>query len=296
MSLSRWLVAPVLTALLAVSDGTAADRSQCPEMFLDGRMPRIGGTLGQGVVLCNMAYAAMDSALTRGPIWSAEVLTEENLEVAQRTRREGHFYPDARLSPGSRGELADWKHSGYDRGHLSPSGDFPGSVAQEQSYALSNVVPQTARLNRGAWEGVESAVRGLANTDGEIFVVTGVLFPDHDPVTVGPDHVMVPTGLWKAVYDPAANGAAVYVCANTDQPDCKVVSLALLQKWASIDVFPTVSDAVKQAVMPMPAIEESPYAATVRAEQSRAPGFSWTDRRVRSVLRTLQRALGQGRD
>ncbi|MBO1360284.1 DNA/RNA non-specific endonuclease [Acetobacter sacchari] len=289
-----WLLSMVVGLTTLGLGSGAYGKEACSDLFYEGRMPVLGGEFGHGRVLCNRAYAAMDSDVSRGPIWSAELLVEENLEVAARTKREGHFYPDARLPYGDRGELEDWKHSGWDRGHLSPSGDFAGVDIQEESYALSNVVPQAAGLNRGAWEGIESAVRGLANAEGEIYVVTGVLFPQGLlRRRVGPDGVMVPSGMWKAVFDPVAGGAAVYVCSNVDQPDCKVVSLAVLAHWAGIDVFPGLPDAVKQHVMPMPAIEESPYAASVREAQSRAGGFDWNDRRAREVLRMLQKALGR---
>ncbi len=270
----------------------AYGKETCSNLFFAGESPTLEGEFGHGTVLCNTAYAVMDSPVTKGPIWSAEYIVEENLEVAARTKREGYFYPDARLPAGYRGELADWKHSGWDRGHLSPSGDFAGLAAQQESYALSNVVPQAPGLNRGAWEGIEAAVRGLANAEGELYVVTGVLF-SHHRVSVGPDRVMIPSGMWKAVYDPIAEGAAVYVCANTNQPDCKIVSLEVLSRWAGIDVFPSLAVSIKQHIMPMPAIEESPYAASVRTEQSRANGFSWNDRRVKEVLRLLQKALGR---
>lgn len=270
----------------------AYGKETCSNLFFAGESPTLEGEFGHGRVLCNTAYAVMDSPVTKGPIWSAEYIVEENLEVAARTKREGYFYPDARLPAGYRGELADWKHSGWDRGHLSPSGDFAGLAAQQESYALSNVVPQAPGLNRGAWEGIEAAVRGLANAEGELYVVTGVLF-SHHRVSVGPDRVMIPSGMWKAVYDPIAEGAAVYVCANTNQPDCKIVSLEVLSRWAGIDVFPSLAVSIKQHIMPMPAIEESPYAASVRTEQSRANGFSWNDRRVKEVLRLLQKALGR---
>lgn len=270
----------------------AYGKETCSNLFFAGESPTLEGEFGHGTVLCNTAYAVMDSPVTKGPIWSAEYIVEENLEVAARTKREGYFYPDARLPAGYRGELADWKHSGWDRGHLSPSGDFAGLAAQQESYALSNVVPQAPGLNRGAWEGIETAVRGLANAEGELYVVTGVLF-SHERPSVGTDRVMIPSGMWKAVYDPIAEGAAVYVCANTNQPDCKIVSLEVLSRWAGIDVFPSLAVSIKQHIMPMPAIEESPYAASVRTEQSRANGFSWNDRRVKEVLRLLQKALGR---
>lgn len=195
----------------------AYGKETCSNLFFAGESPTLEGEFGHGRVLCNTAYAVMDSPVTKGPIWSAEYIVEENLEVAARTKREGYFYPDARLPAGYRGELADWKHSGWDRGHLSPSGDFAGLAAQQESYALSNVVPQAPGLNRGAWEGIETAVRGLANAEGELYVVTGVLF-SHERPSVGTDRVMIPSGMWKAVYDPIAEGAAVYVCAKVIPP------------------------------------------------------------------------------
>ncbi|MCP1203277.1 DNA/RNA non-specific endonuclease [Acetobacter oryzoeni] len=294
MGAGRWKGVMLALTLMVFGfhETRAYGKEGCQDLFYKGQMPVLGGEFGHGTVLCNTAYAAMDSSLSKGPIWSAEYIVEENLEVAARTKREGYFYPDARLPAGYRGELADWKHSGWDRGHLSPSGDFAGLTAQQESYALSNVVPQAPGLNRGAWEGIEAAVRGLANAEGELYVVTGVLF-SHHRVSVGPDRVMIPSGMWKAVYDPIAEGAAVYVCANTNQPDCKIVSLEVLSRWAGIDVFPSLSVSIKQHIMPMPAIEESPYAASVRTEQSRANGFNWNDRRVKEVLRLLQKALGR---
>lgn len=99
----------------------AYGKETCSNLFFAGESPTLEGEFGHGTVLCNTAYAVMDSPVTKGPIWSAEYIVEENLEVAARTKREGYFYPDARLPAGYRGELADWKHSGWDRGHLSPS-------------------------------------------------------------------------------------------------------------------------------------------------------------------------------
>lgn len=282
----------LLLLIIDVQAERAYGQETCSNMFYAGERPTLAGEFGHGTLLCNTAYAAMDSPVTKGPIWSAEYIVEENLEVAARTKRAGYFFPDARLPAGYRGELADWTHSGWDRGHLSPSGDFAGLTAQQESYALSNVVPQAPGLNRGAWEGIEAAVRGLANAEGELYVVTGVLF-SHERASVGPDRVMIPSGMWKAVYDPIAEGAAVYVCANTNQPDCKIVSLEVLSRWAGIDVFPSLALSIKQNIMPMPAIEESPYASSVRTEQSRANGFNWNNRRVKEVLRLLQKALGR---
>jgi DNA/RNA endonuclease G (NUC1) len=50
--------------------------------------------------------------------------------------------------------------------------------------------------------------------------VTGTAFQGTAIQSIGPDGVLVPTATWKAVYDPQADGAGVYVCGNTAEPTC----------------------------------------------------------------------------
>ncbi|MEN3168424.1 DNA/RNA non-specific endonuclease [Gluconobacter sp. OJB] len=273
--------------------GAHAEAPGCPGVFYQGTPPVVTGAMGQGTLLCSTAFASYASPVTHGPIWSAEFLTEEALEVAVRTPRKGIFFADTRLDEATRTNLGDLKRSGYQRGHLTPSGDEPGLAAQEESFALSNVVPQTPALNMGVWEGVEASTRGLANADGELYVVTGALFADHDVPVIGPDRVMVPSGVFKAIYDPVTETAGAWVCSNTDDPHCSVVSLTVLRDTGGIDVFPGLAEKIKLTAMAMPAIEASPYAAEARAQQSERPGFTWNDRRVKAALTLLRKAMGR---
>jgi len=180
----------------------------CTRLFVAGLAPTVTAPapVASGVIgLCNGAYAVGYAPTAHDPLWSAEHLTEEDLEAASGLARHNDFHSDARLGAAG-ATLGDYRHSGYQRGHMTPSGDAADPAAQDATYALSNVVPQTAALNEGVWEGIESAVRGLARRDGEIYVVTGPIFRDRPPATIGPDGVWVPTGTWKAVYDPADEG------------------------------------------------------------------------------------------
>ena len=107
------------------------------------------------------------------------------------------------LPAGSRAELKDYKHSGYDRGHQAPSGDETKKQSlQNDTYFLSNMVPQIGQFNQHAWEGLEEMVRGWAIARGEAYVITGPMFYDpkeDDPHTatahftikaIGKDHVV----------------------------------------------------------------------------------------------------------
>ena len=258
----RSLLPLALLTLLVPAAAAAAQDANCQRFFPGGQPPVLTNPkLGQRTtLLCNDAYASLASGVTHGAIWSAEHPTAASLEQARHIRREGEFHAEDRLSPPDQAQLADYRRSGYDRGHMTPSGDMPDEQAQGQTFSLANMVPQTAQLNRGVWEGVESAVRHLAEREGELYVVTGPAFHGDRLASIGPDGVLVPTSTWKAVYDPRMGGAGVYVCRNTDRPTCDIVPIATLIRVVGIDPFPSLSESVKREAMSLPPPEDSPYA------------------------------------
>nr|WP_249110521.1 DNA/RNA non-specific endonuclease [Neokomagataea anthophila] len=267
--------------------------ASCTQFFAGGRPPVIlaGAMFHSGVVLCNDEYAVQASPETKGPLWSAEDLTEENVEIARQTPRLNDFRPDDRLAISAGAGLLDYRDAGFDRGHMTPSGDEPGSDAQSQSFLLSNIVPQTAELNRGPWEGVESAVRGWAEQEGELFVVTGPGYnPEHMPVTIGVGHIPVPDVTWKAVYDPAGPGTGAYVCTNTSAPQCKITSVAMLTALVGIDPFPALAPNIKATVFSMPPIRQSPYAMAHRPDSHKLLK-EWGTRAAQKALKSLLHAL-----
>jgi endonuclease G len=141
---------------------------------------------------------------------------------------------------------------------MAPSGDMPDPAAQQQSFSLANVVPQTAALNRNLREGIESAVRHLAERHGALYVVSGPLFQGSQLKSLN-GRVLVPTATWKAVYDPDIQGAGAYRCTNVTHPRCITLSIAALQRETGIDPFPAVPGVIKQTAMPLPPPEPSRY-------------------------------------
>jgi endonuclease G, mitochondrial len=232
----------------------------CDHIFAGRQPPAIVDPklLPHTTALCNDAYASLASGLTRGSLWSAEHLTADDLAHAHGLERRGKFHSDDRVPADDRAITSDYTRSGYDRGHMAPSGDMPDLISQQQSFSLGNVVPQTPALNRDVWEGIESAVRHLAQRRGELYVVTGPLFQG-DHVVFLHGHVRVPTSTWKAIYDPAARGAAAYSCTNVETPVCVYQSIAVLEQETGIDPFPAVAMIIKQTRMTLPPPEPSPY-------------------------------------
>ena len=254
---------PAALILLAASSQACAQASGCPQFFPGGQPPAlVNPRLGQRTtLLCNDAYAVLASGVTHGAMWSAEHPTSASLDAARGIQRQGRFHADDGLPPADQAQLADYRRSGFDRGHMTPSGDMPDEPAQQQTFSLANMVPQTAELNRGVWEGVESAVRNLAAREGELYLVTGPAFVGQRIQSIGPDGVLVPSSTWKAVYDPRAGGAGVYVCRNTTSPSCDIVSVATLTRTVGIDPFPGLPDRMKETAMSLPEPEDSPYAS-----------------------------------
>lgn len=231
-----------IVGLLIAAPAEAA----CPEQFADGTAPRLTGgvfTQGRARELCYEQFAVWASASTRTPLWSAEHLTANEVLAAQRLPRHDDFHAEQGLPREDRAELADYARSGFDRGHLAPSGDMPTGHAQQQSFSLANIVPQNASLNRGVWENLEAATRSLALENGEVYVVTGPIFAGAPNALRG--RVLVPTALFKAVYDVRTRSAAAYVAQNSEPASYRVMSIARLRELAGMDVFPSLSETVK---------------------------------------------------
>ena len=257
----------LVLGLLLGAGSALAQSASCPQFFPGGQAPSLTNLrLSQRTtLLCNDAYAVLASGVTHGPIWSAERPTRESVAAARDTVRESQFYADPRLPPADQAQLEDYRRSGYDRGHMTPSGDMPDWQAQQQSFSLANMVPQTSQLNRGIWERIETAVRDLAAREGELYVVTGPAFQGQQLQSIGPNGVLVPSATWKAVYDPQSGGTGAYVCTNTTSPRCGIVSVATLTNMVGIDPFPALPANMKATAIALPIAQAGRHGSRKRS-------------------------------
>lgn len=101
----------------------------------------------------------------------------------------------------------DYSGSGFDRGHMTPNADrdnqFRVPINQE-TYLMSNMVPQAPDNNQGPWAALEAYLRTLADTGSEIYIVSGPAGTGGQGTTNGPiintianGHVIVPAYTWK---------------------------------------------------------------------------------------------------
>ena len=112
-------------------------------------------------------------------------------------RRSNNFHPDEKLPRDWQISPSDYKGSGYDRGHMCPSGDRTGSPTDnDQTFSMANMIPQTPQLNQHVWADFENYVRDVVRAGNEVYQVAG---PVGNASTIAGGRVVVPQGCWKVV-------------------------------------------------------------------------------------------------
>lgn len=243
-----------LAAVVVSSAAAFASTSACPEHYFEGQPPIITNSklAVETRELCNQGYGVIHSGVARTPVAGGELLTRERLEQGRGLPRVNSFRPDPRLPARERAELSDYARSGYDRGHLvSPSADSFSAESQADTFLLSNMIPEDPDNNRHLHEGIESAVRKEAKKRGRLYVVTGTLYSGSELKRLK-NRVIVPTGLYKCVFDPRRQEAGCYVENNAPGMDYKVASVREVEGLAGINIFPAAPDAVKATAMRLP--------------------------------------------
>lgn len=128
-------------------------------------------------------------------------LNRENLLVKNGKRR-NKFIPDPILQDSGLPFVTtkEYTRTGFDRGHLAPSADFTFSQeANDLTFVMSNIAPQTKLLNRGVWKKLEEQVRFWACGEEKLTIITGPIFHGNDPKL--PSGLTIPQRFFKIVVD-----------------------------------------------------------------------------------------------
>jgi len=141
------------------------------------------------------AYVVCYDVGNRIPAWVAYELTSS--DVITKDRRDA-FRTDPRLSETDSASCADYKGSGFDRGHSVPRDDMNRTFeVQASTYLLSNMSPQTKKLNEGIWAYLEQRTRSWAKANGKVYVISGPIISG--PIQKLQDRVVIPTAFFKIV-------------------------------------------------------------------------------------------------
>lgn len=144
-------------------------------------------------------FVTLHDGLRKVPLWACYRMTIDYL--SENPRLPGNaFRPDPDVAAGERSNLADYRRSGFDRGHMVPSHDMRRTKSiQQECFYLTNIVPQNSQLNQGYWRELEELTRTWIRQSEESFIFVGPVFGLSPKLSVGRGRVVVPEGLWKIV-------------------------------------------------------------------------------------------------
>ena len=195
-----------------------------------------------------LSYTGFDLAFNeqfKQAAWVAYVLTREEIESGT-IERSDNFRADRSIVSGS-ATPADYRGSGFDRGHLAPAGDMKwDELAMSQSFLMSNMSPQTPAFNRGIWRKLETKVRNWAIEKDSLYVITGPLFSSTDSL-IGKNGVGVPGHYFKVLVDlsPPNHDMIAFLLPNSSSSE-ELLSFAIpvdsLEKISAYDFFADAPD------------------------------------------------------
>ena len=170
---------------------------------------------------------AMDYSDNLGqPNWASWDLTSGDVGSSGRSPS---FYTDTNLPPNFFWVPGDptnpFSGSGYDRGHMCPSGDrTTNTTYNDMVFFMSNIIPQASAQNEGIWANFESYCRDtLVKANGsELLIICGP--SSFTTNKLYSNHVTIPGYTWKiAVVVPLGAGTAT----NRITPSTQVIAVRI---------------------------------------------------------------------
>lgn len=232
------------------SQGVGASASSESSMSRDSSSGDLLEQKGrEGRMLYREGYVVCFDEASKIPYWVAWHLTAEHVDGD--VRRSDDFAEDPEVADGP--TLADYRGSGWSRGHMCPAGDNRWSrQAMSQSFLLTNMCPQNARLNNGDWKELEEKCRKWAKRYGDIYIVCGPLLYNRRHQTIGKGQVVVPEAFFKVVLcmseKPKALGF-IYKNEDGNRPMGDYVNtIDEVERITGLDFFPALDDDVERAV------------------------------------------------
>ena len=203
------------------------------------------------VVLDKGEFKVGWSPSLRHPVWVAYHVPAA--AISEAGKRPGFKQDkDAANSP----TAAHYAKTGYDRGHMAPNYAIAtrfGREAQNRTFLMSNVTPQTPRLNRGVWRDIEHRIAELwTHRWGEIWVIVGCI--SNEPRNLADTDIDIPTRFYQVVV--AQNGNEIRAMAMLVEqnvpwkawPTRYLVSIDELEELTGFDFLADLEDGTEDAL------------------------------------------------
>lgn len=198
-------------ALVQMSD---AQKAQAQSLHFPWGLPKAKAGTPNATVLCLQDYIVGYDEQLRVPVWVGYRLSGADTLVPR--ARKDCFRQDPRLSAEVSSSCHDYKYPPYQCGHLAPNADFKQTEgAMLNSYFMSNMTPQIGTFNQYIWAWLEEDVRTWAQAEGQVYVITGVVFDkdgngkrdDEAQIERVNGRVALPTHFYKIIVRKRSSGA-----------------------------------------------------------------------------------------
>ncbi len=203
-----------------------------------------------GPVVQREGYALKYNSDCKVPFWVSYNMRDTDL--VPNVSRTDDFRQDAEIKV-PQAALADYKRSGYDRGHMARAGLFTKSKKlMSESFILSNIIPQNSYMNQsGAWRRLEDFELDMIKLKKEVNIVSGPVVGPNDQ-RIGAGEVCVPEIVYKVIYQGGTNPAAIGFLIPNYRTDLKytdyAVSIDEVEAATGIDFFPELTDSVESRI------------------------------------------------
>ncbi len=207
-------------------------------------------------ILRNHGFILGYSDLRGNPLWVEYALTPaENTPSLKRPNR---FETDWRGI--NRVSHDSYQSSSYDRGHMAPNyaiSHLYGREGQADSFLMTNITPQKAKLNQQLWQHLEETeIKQFAKNFGKVWVVTGPVFSGSVERLSSDWTVEIPDAFFKIYITEAVPGKPPVALAflvpqtvNGKEPLAQfVTSIDHIEAQTGLDFFAELDDRTEAAL------------------------------------------------
>ena len=200
-------------------------------------------------------YALSSNDQTKFADWVCYVLDKDTISGNVKTERK--WKADPWLADNETLEPEDYKGANQalktDRGHQAPLASFKGTKSWNETNFLSNITPQKAELNQGAWKALEDKVRELSK-DNIVYVTTGTLYEKDMPdLPQADEEHKIPSGYWKIIVIPEPELKVMAFIFPQDTPrsakyEDYTCSIDDIERRTGLDFLSDLEDSVEDEV------------------------------------------------
>ena len=235
------IISSFILVLLLLTSCQTRDTHPKRESEQGSRWPQSREANKKEIFLDHGYFQISYNEAVRLPNWVSYQLKAENLKK-KTAKRKNKFFADPILKQRQVAFVkpSDYDGDQYDRGHMAPSDDFAwNQAANDATFVMSNMAPQSRSLNRGSWKKLEGTIRKWACTEGELRVVTGPVFGV--PLAKMSTEVPIPPRFFKVVLDETPPRKAIgFIYAQDDSRSEvreKAVSIAEVEHLTGYEFF-----------------------------------------------------------